>query len=105
MFKDTHSLCKGCLECQKVVLKFLREHIFSRFGIPKVVISDNGKHFCNRPFKVLLKKYGVVHRLSTSYHPQTCRQVELANREIKQILEKTISPNRKDWSLRLIDAL
>ena len=32
---------------QKVVLKFLREHIFSRFGMPKAVISDNGKHFCN----------------------------------------------------------
>jgi hypothetical protein len=89
----------------KVVLKFLREHIFSRFGMPKAVISDNGKHFCNRPFEVLVKKYGVVHRLSTSYHPQTCGQVELANREIKQILEKTISPNRKDWSLRLTDAL
>uniref|UniRef100_A0A2N9IMW2 RNA-directed DNA polymerase n=1 Tax=Fagus sylvatica TaxID=28930 RepID=A0A2N9IMW2_FAGSY len=89
----------------KVVLKFFREHIFSRFGMPKAVISDNGKHFCNRPFEVLVKKYGVVHRLSTSYHPQTCGQVELANREIKQILEKTVSPNRKDWSLRLTDAL
>ena len=52
-----------------------------------------------------MKKYGVVHRLSTSYHPQTCGQVELANREIKQILEKTVSPNFKNWSLRLIDAL
>ena len=52
-----------------------------------------------------MQKYGVVHRLSTSYHPQTGGQVELANKEIKQILEKTVSPNRKDWSLRLTDAL
>ena len=52
-----------------------------------------------------MKKYGVVHRLSTSFHPQTYGQVELANREIKQILEKMVSPNRKDWSLRLTDAL
>jgi hypothetical protein len=89
----------------KVMLKFLREHIFSRFGMPKAIISDNGKHFCNRPFEVLVKKYGVVHWLSTSYHPQTCGQVELANREIKQILEKKVSPNRKNWSLRLTDAL
>jgi transposase InsO family protein len=77
MFKNTHSFCKGCLECQKVMLKFLRVHIFSRFGMPKTIISDNAKHFCNRPFEVLVKKYRVVHRLSTSYHPQTCRQVEL----------------------------
>ena len=59
--------CK--LNDHKVVLKFLREHIFSCFGMPKAVISDNGKHFCNQPFKVLVKKYGVVHKLSTSYHP------------------------------------
>ena len=52
-----------------------------------------------------MEKYGVVHWLSTSYHPQTCGLVELANREIKQILEKTISPNCKDWSLRLTDGL
>ena len=89
----------------KVVLKFFREHIFCCFGMPKAIISDNGKHFYNRPFKVLVKKYRVIHRLSTSYHPQTCGQVELANREIKQILEKTVSPNRKDWSLRLTDTL
>ena len=89
----------------KVVLKFLREHIFSRFGMPKAIISDNGKHFCNRPFKVLVKRYRMVHRLTTSYHPQTCGQVELANKEIKQNLEKTIRPNHKDWYLRLTDAL
>ena len=53
----------------------------------------------------MLKKYGVTHKVSTAYHPQTNGQAELANREIKHILEKTIAPNRKDWSLRLTDAL
>ncbi|XP_073307370.1 uncharacterized protein [Primulina huaijiensis] len=43
--------------------------------------------------------------ITTPYHPQTNGQVELANREIKQILEKTVNSNRKDWSLRLNDAL
>ena len=43
--------------------------------------------------------------MSTAYHPQTNGQAELANREIKPILEKTVAPNRKDWSLRLTDAL
>ena len=89
----------------KAVLKFLREHILSRFGMSKAIISDHGSHFCNRFFESLLKKYGVVHRLSTLYHPQTCGQVELANREIKQILEKTVNPNYKDWSLRLVNVL
>ena len=50
-------------------------------------------------------KYGVTHKVSTAYHPQTNGQAELANREIKNILEKTVNPNRKDWSDRLTDAL
>ena len=52
-----------------------------------------------------MKKYGVTHKVSKAYHPQTNGQAELANREIKHILEKTVAPNRKDWSLRLTDAL
>ncbi|KAL4318173.1 hypothetical protein GQ457_18G014840 [Hibiscus cannabinus] len=38
-------------------------------------------------------------------YPQTNGQAEVSNREIKLILEKVVNPNRKDWSLRLDDAL
>ncbi|CAN6546972.1 unnamed protein product [Malus baccata var. baccata] len=76
-----------------------------RFGIPRVFISDGGSHFCNRTIEALFKKYNVTHKASTPYHPQTNGQAEVSNREIKQILEKTIGPTRKDWSLRLDDAL
>ncbi|RVW90224.1 Pol polyprotein [Vitis vinifera] len=72
----------------RVVLKFLKENIFSRFGVPKAIISDGGTHFCNKPFETLLAKYGVKHKVATPYHPQTSGQVELANREIKNILMK-----------------
>ncbi|XP_038974777.1 uncharacterized protein LOC120106013 [Phoenix dactylifera] len=89
----------------KTVIKFLKENVLSRFGTPRVIISDRGTHFCNRSFEALMRKYGVVHKISTAYHPQTSGQVELANREIKRILEKTVNPDRKDWSLRLTDAL
>ena len=51
------------------------------------------------------RSYGVLHKVSTAYHPQTNDQVELANREVKQILEKTVNPKYKDWSLCLSDAL
>jgi len=83
----------------RVVVKFLKENIFSRFGMPWAMISDGGKHFCNKPVGILMRKYGVIHKVSTPYHPQTSGQAELANREIKNILEKTVNPNRKDWSL------
>ncbi|KAM2441949.1 hypothetical protein PS1_023105 [Malus domestica] len=89
----------------KVVADFIRTNIFARFGMPQVIISDGGLHFCNRTIEALLRKYNVNHRVSTPYHPQTNGQAEVSNREIKQILEKTVGPTRKDWSLRLDDAL
>ncbi|CAN6685869.1 unnamed protein product [Malus baccata var. baccata] len=89
----------------KVVADFIRTNIFARFGMPRVIISDGGTHFCNRTIDALLRKYSVTHKVSTPYHPQTNGQAEVSNREIKQILEKTVGPTRKDWSLRLDDAL
>ena len=89
----------------RVVLKFLEENVFSRFGVPKAIISDGGTHFYNKPFENLKAKYGMKHKVATPYHPQTSGQVELANREIKSILMKVVNSNRKDWSLRLLDSL
>ena len=77
------------------MLKFLKENIFARFGMPRAIISDNGTHFCNKPFAALMKKYGIHHKISTPYHPQTNGQVELANRELKHILEKQSTPTEK----------
>ena len=89
----------------KVVLKCLKENIFSKFGVPKSIINNVGSHFCNKPFENLLSKYGVKHKLATPYHPQTSGQVEIVNREIKTILMKVVNSNRKDWSLKLLDSL
>ena len=52
-----------------------------------------------------MRKYWVIHKIGTPYHSQTQGQVELANRDIKQVPEKTVNPNCKDWFLRLVDAL
>jgi transposase InsO family protein len=69
----------------KVVLDFVKTHIFDRFGIPKAIISDRDTHFCNCSVEALLRKYHVTHRTSIAYHPQTNGQVEISNREIKSI--------------------
>ncbi|GJS87520.1 reverse transcriptase domain-containing protein [Tanacetum coccineum] len=86
------------------IVNFLRR-LFVRFGIRKAFISDRGTHFCNCQMEKAMKRYGVVHRFSTAYHPQKNRQVKNTNRAIKRILEKTTGNNRKDWSYKLDDAL
>ncbi|KAM6550362.1 hypothetical protein CsatB_000170 [Cannabis sativa] len=89
----------------RVVMKFLHKHVFTRFGTPRALISDEGTHFVNKVLAALLAKYSVKHKIATAYHPQTNGQAEISNREIKGILEKVVNPNRKDWSQRLDDAL
>nr|GEW78978.1 reverse transcriptase domain-containing protein [Tanacetum cinerariifolium] len=88
----------------RVVVRFLKS-LFSRFGTPKAIISDRGTHFCNDQFSRVMAKYGVTHRLSTTYHPQTSGQVEVTNRGLKRILERTVGENRTSWSDKLEDAL
>ncbi|GJX80891.1 reverse transcriptase domain-containing protein [Tanacetum coccineum] len=88
----------------RVVVKFLKS-LFARFGTPRAIISDRGTHFCNDQFAKVMLKYGVTHRLSTVYHPQTSGQVEVSNHGLKRILERTIGENRASWSDKLDDAL
>ncbi|GJS67505.1 reverse transcriptase domain-containing protein [Tanacetum coccineum] len=88
----------------RVVCKFLKS-LFARFGAPRAIISDRKTYFCNDQFAKVMLKYGVTHRLSTVYHPQTSGQVEVSNRGLKRILERTIGENRASWSDKLDDAL
>ncbi|RDX95550.1 pol, partial [Mucuna pruriens] len=79
----------------KVMVDFVKSNIF----------ADLGSHFCNKTMSTLLEKYGVVHRVAIAYHPLTNGQAEVFNREIKQILQKLVCSNRKDWSRLLQDTL
>ncbi|XP_072076664.1 uncharacterized protein [Arachis hypogaea] len=52
-----------------------------------------------------MRKYGIMHKVATAYHPQTNGQAKVSNWEIKCILERIVKPNRKDWSAKLTNAL
>nr|GEW13578.1 reverse transcriptase domain-containing protein [Tanacetum cinerariifolium] len=88
----------------RVVCKFLKS-LFARFVTPHAIISDRGTHFYNDQLAKVMLKYGVTHRLATAYHPQTSRQVEVSNRSLKRILERTVCENRASWLDKLDNAL
>nr|GEU89848.1 reverse transcriptase domain-containing protein [Tanacetum cinerariifolium] len=88
----------------RVVVKFLKS-LFARFETPRAIISDHGTHFCNDKFSKVMSKYVVTHRLATTYHPQTSGQVEVSNRGLKRILERTVGENRASWFEKLEDTL
>ena len=87
------------------VVGFLQRYIMSRFGAPKTIISDGGSHFANKVFEKLMSRYRIKHIMSLAYHPQINGQAKISNREIKKILEKTVSSSIRDWSLKLDNAL
>nr|GEW66780.1 DNA-directed DNA polymerase [Tanacetum cinerariifolium] len=125
-YRDAHNLVKLCDICQRQGKISQRDEmtqnviqvceIFDVWGIDfmgpfpslrgnRAIISDRGTHFCNDKFAKVMSKYGVTHRLATAYHPQTSGQVEVLNRGLKRILERTIGENRASWSEKLDDAL
>ncbi|GJT70428.1 reverse transcriptase domain-containing protein [Tanacetum coccineum] len=78
---------------------------YLNFGAPRATSLIVRTHFCNDQFAKVMLKYGVTHRLSTAYHPQTSGQVEVSNRGLKRILERTVGEHRASWSDKLDDAL
>ncbi|XP_073222348.1 uncharacterized protein [Cicer arietinum] len=107
LFKDAFNYVKKCNRCQRTgniskrdempqnpvleVITFLKKNIFARFVMSRTLISEEGTHFLNWKMEYLLRKYNVLHRVTTPYHPQTSGQVEVFNRKLKRILEKTVN--------------
>ena len=89
----------------RVMAMIFKRIIFPQFGVPRILISDNRMHFIEKKLQALLKKYGVHHKYSLGYHPQTRGQVEISNREIKSILEKMVASSHKDWADKCDKAL
>ncbi|GJX86950.1 reverse transcriptase domain-containing protein [Tanacetum coccineum] len=71
---------------------------FSKWVEAKSLPTNDGR-------VAVMLKYGVTHRLSTAYHPQTSGQVEVSNRGLKRILERFIGENCASWFNKLDDAL
>jgi hypothetical protein len=79
--------------------------IFLRYGAPIIVICDGGSHFIDRIFWKALMEVRVDHRIATPYHPQMSGQAETSNKQIKNILQKTVNQMGRNWRSQLSEAL
>nr|GEV53552.1 DNA-directed DNA polymerase [Tanacetum cinerariifolium] len=100
-FKDVKHYFWG----ETFLFKICADQVIRRESAPRAIISDRGTHFCNDQFAKVMLKYGVSHRVATVYQPQTSGQVEVSNRSLKRILERTVGENHASWSDKLDDAL
>jgi transposase InsO family protein len=85
--------------------RMFHEVIFPRYGVPRIVISDGGSHFIDQTFLKALSEVGVEHQIANPYHPQTSGQAETLNKQIKNILQKTVNQMGRSWRNKLSEAL
>jgi hypothetical protein len=90
---------------EQLVVNFLFEEIFVRFGVLREIVIDQGEQFNSKMVKDLARKYQIKHQKSTPYHPQANGQVESTNKTLEAIMTKIVQINRKDWSDKLQEAL
>nr|GEY50517.1 reverse transcriptase domain-containing protein [Tanacetum cinerariifolium] len=120
IYRDAHEMIKTCDICQRQVRISQKDEIpqnsiqvceiFDIWGIdvmgPFPYSKGNTYILVAVDYlSIVMIKYGVTHRLATAYHPQTSGQVEVSNRGLKRILERTVGENRSSWSDKLDDAL
>jgi transposase InsO family protein len=80
---------------------FIFDDIITRFGFPKILMSDQGTHFINKTIESLNQEFELYHQKSTPYHPQENGIVEAFNKILETMLMKICSVNRDDWDLRV----
>ena len=87
------------------VANVLPQCYLPQYGLPEVILSDNGLEFCNAEVHGLLRQYGIKHKKSTIYHPQSNGRVERYHRFLKSILRKFTCSSGSSWIDRIGPAL
>ena len=103
-----HGLTKGVIftPCNKTIdalgtADLYLNHVYKRFGLPSVMISDRGPQFAAKTFQELTKALEIDHRMSTAYHPQTDGQTERVNQELENHLRILCRNDPTGWAKAL----
>ena len=83
---------------QHNVKNFFRKNIVCRFGVPRVLVSDNGRQFDNVLFKDFCEHFGLQNHYSSSAHPQANGQAEVANQSLLKIIKTPLEGAKGVWS-------
>ena len=87
------------------VSKFVEENIVTRFGVPEMIITDNGTIFTSDRLKEYTRRLNIRLEQSTPYYPQANGQAEASNKVLIDILEKMVKERPCMWHLKLNEAL
>ena len=94
------------MDCTIVIEeKFIFENIVTRFGCPRILMSDHGSHFINRSVRALTEELQVQHKKSTPYHPHANGTVEVFHKILETTLTKVCNVNHEDWDLKILVVL
>jgi transposase InsO family protein len=90
---------------EKYVVEFIYEDIFTCFGVPCEIVTDQGTQFTSKLMRELTEKYGIKHCKSSPYQPQANGQEKSTNKVLEAILTNTIQLYHWDWIDRILEAL
>ena len=90
---------------KKNIRNFVWRHIICRYGIPRVLISDNEKQFDNSAFKDFCSELGIKNHYSSSAHPQANGQVEVTNQSLLKIIKTRLEGAKGIWPDKLPSVL
>jgi transposase InsO family protein len=93
--------CTGARYIITTTKHFIFDDIITRFGCPKILMSDQGTHFINKTVEALTEEFAAHHQKSTPYHPQANGTLESLNKILETTLTKICNVNRDDWDLRV----
>jgi hypothetical protein len=89
----------------KVVMDFLEDKIITRFGVPAKITTDNAKAFSSTELSSFCFKYGIMLSHSSNYYPQGNGLAESNNKNLMNILKKTVGDNKRSWDNKIKFAL
>ena len=78
--------CKKTFTTMDTANSYIND-VYKRFGLPTTLISDRGPQFSSKVFQEICKIFGINHRMSTVFHPQTDGELERLNQELETYLQ------------------